>query len=102
MNSDPEGIIDPQSKRKEVKLELEISDIIDELNSINRVFEAQKDTLETAVNVLNENDSQGFKNQALVELGGHLKSSVIPDIEGYMKQLKRTTADAQRTKDNVR
>lgn len=94
MKSNSDDIGDSQTKRDEVKLALEISDIIDELNSLNRLFEAQRDALDTAVKIL-KNQSQ-YKR-----LKDRLSIVIAQDIEGYIKQVKRMTADAQRTKDSV-
>lgn len=97
MKSNSNDISDSQTKRDEVKLALEISDIIDELNSINRLFEAQKDALDTAVNIFSSLADRGRYR----ELKERLSVIITQDIEGYIKQVKRMTADAQRTKDSV-
>jgi hypothetical protein len=43
MKSDTNHVSGSQTKREEVKLVLELTDLTDELNGINRLFEAQRD-----------------------------------------------------------
>ncbi|KAF5005374.1 hypothetical protein FDECE_8186 [Fusarium decemcellulare] len=93
LDSASDDISDPEMKRDEVKLALEIADIIDELNSLNRVFEQQKDALDTAIDILPDDKFNSLKET--------LKNLVTKDIEGYMKQVKRMTEDARRTKDGL-
>jgi DNA gyrase/topoisomerase IV subunit A len=90
-----------QIKRREVELALELTDIIDELNTINRLFEAQKDALDAAVKIFG-NIGQNMAERVRYEpLKDKLSIIMTRDIEEYIKQVKRMTADAQRTKDNV-
>ncbi|KAH6885412.1 hypothetical protein B0T10DRAFT_577100 [Thelonectria olida] len=84
------NVIDPEMKRNEVKLALEIADIIDELNSLNRVFEAQEDALYQAIRTLPDNS-----------LRQTLESLVTEDIESYKREVKRMTDDARRTKESL-
>lgn len=93
--SGEEDISDTEMKREEVKLALEIADIIDELNSMQRLFETQKDVLSSAVKLLSD---KGNQNAALIDKIWHI---IHQDIEGYRKQVKRMMDDAKRTKGGV-
>jgi hypothetical protein len=101
MKSNPDDISDSQTKREEVKLALELTDIIDELNSINRLFEAQRDALDTAVKIFDNLDWGVSEQNRYKWLKEKISVIVTQDIERYIKQVKRMTADAQRTKDSV-
>ncbi|KAK3384848.1 hypothetical protein B0H63DRAFT_172340 [Podospora didyma] len=95
LESETGCISDSTTKRDGVKLALEIADIIDELNSISRLFEAQIDVLDTAINALSTRDERFAKlRETLIDI-------VTQDITGYKKQVKRMTEDAQRTKDSL-
>ncbi|KAH7066089.1 hypothetical protein BKA63DRAFT_155094 [Paraphoma chrysanthemicola] len=100
MKSNSDDISDSQTKRDEVNLALEISDIIDELNSIDRVFQMQKDTLETATKRFEGVGIQPGKGRYL-QLAQKLSVINTQYIEAYMKQIKHMTADAHRTKDSL-
>ena len=101
MKSNSDDISESQTKRQEVELALELTDIIDELNSMNRLFEAQKDALDTAVKIF-DNLDWGISDQDRYKpLKEKLSIIKTQDIERYIKQVKRMTADAQRTKDSV-
>ena len=89
-----DDISDPKTKRDEVKLALEIADIIDELNSINRLFESQKDTLETVVKLLRPYSRYDTLRDTVIRL-------INQDIESYSKQVRRMMGDARRTKEGV-
>ena len=93
--SGEEDISDTEMKREEVKLALEIADIIDELNSMQRLFETQKDVLNSALKLLSE---KGNQNAALIDKIWHL---INQDVEVYKKQVKRMMDDAKRTKEGV-
>ncbi|OAK95030.1 hypothetical protein IQ06DRAFT_63520 [Phaeosphaeriaceae sp. SRC1lsM3a] len=95
------NISDPDTKREEVKLALELSDIMDELNSINRLFEAQIDVLEAAENMFSALKGRGGQVEGYRQLRVTMASTKV-DVEGYMKQVKRMTADAQRTQDSLK
>jgi hypothetical protein len=101
MKSSSDGISESQTKREEVKLALELTDIIDELNSINRLFEAQKDALDTAVKIFDKIDWGVSEQDRYKPLKEKLSIIMTQDIGRYMKQVKRMIADAQRTKDSV-
>lgn len=95
LSSTPHDIRDRATKREEVKLALEIADILDELNSIDRLFEAQADALAAMAD--NIRLLPGMF-QTLVERVDEL---VGRDIAGYRKQVGRMMEDARRTKNNV-
>ena len=80
-----------------MKLVLELSDCLDELNSIDRVFHSQTDALMALSDNLYE---IGFSptDEPLKKI----HELVDRDIAGYRKQVKQMVADAWRTKDNVR
>jgi hypothetical protein len=102
MKSNSDDISESQTKREEVRLALELTDIIDELNSMNRLCEAQKDALDTAVKIF-DNLDWGISDQDRYKpLKEKLSLIKAQDIERYIKQVKRMTADAQPTKDSVR
>jgi hypothetical protein len=101
MKSNSDDISESQTKREEVRLALELTDIIDELNSMNRLCEAQKDALDTAVKIF-DNLDWGISDQDRYKpLKEKLSIIKAQDIERYIKQVKRMTADAQPTKDSV-
>lgn len=100
MKADSDHISDSKVKRHEVQLALEISDIIDELNSLNRLFEAQKDVLDTAVKILTDRNGQTNKDR-YQDLRKKLSVIITQDVGGYINQVKRMTADALRTKNSV-
>lgn len=79
---------------------MEIADILDELNSIDRVFEAQID----ALTALRENISwqAGAEGSDYEWLRVKLMDLIKRVIPAYRKQVKRMMEDARRTKDNVR
>lgn len=101
MKANSDDIGDSQTKRDEVKLALELSDIIDELNSVNRLFEAQKDALDTAIKIFTSLHKSETGRDRYRHLPERLSAIITQDIEGYIKQVKRMTADAQRTKESV-
>jgi len=88
---------DTETKREEVKLALELADVIDELNSIRRLFEAQEDVLKTAIRQL----SRGVGRYEYESTCDRLVRLVEQDIDSYIKQVDRLTRDAQRTRDAV-
>ena len=93
-------------KREEVKLALEVSDMIDELHSINRLFEVQADVLQLAAKVIyniaeNSGKSTDRWRDPYRNLHNRFKKILEQDIPGYQIQVKRMMADAQRTKDSV-
>lgn len=90
------------TKRKEVNLVLEISDIIDELNSINRLFQTQWDTLKAAAKSLSiEGTKHEDHGDRYIKLSKAFIDIIDQHIKGYMKQVERMTADADRTKKSV-
>ncbi|CAN9455834.1 unnamed protein product [Alternaria sp. RS040] len=97
-SGNPRALNDPngtQTKRREVELVLELTDIIDELNTIDRLFEAQWNALDAAVKIVHN------LGPRYVSLEHKLYSIQTQDIKEYRKQVGRMTADAQRTKDNL-
>jgi len=70
---------------------LDIADVIDELNSIRRLFEAQKDVLTTAARVLGGIKAYADTRKELLQL-------INQDIGGYMHQIDRLSRDAKRTR----
>ena len=79
---------------------MEIADILDELNSIDRVFEAQIDALTALIeNISWQTGDEGSDYGWLRVKLRDLINRVIP---AYRKQVKRMMEDARRTKDNVR
>ena len=100
MESDTNSIVGSQTK-SEVKLVLELTDIIDELNSINHLFEAQRDTLDTTVKSFDNSDWFAPEEDRYKLLTEELSTMITQYMESCMKQVKRMTANAQRTKDCV-
>lgn len=84
-------------KRDEIKLTLELNDIIDELNSLNRVFDAQRDALDGIDRSLEALFGPASRN----DLQKAVQGLVDSDMEGYRKALKRMMDDAGRTKKGV-
>jgi hypothetical protein len=74
---------------------LEIADILDELNSIDRLFESQIDALRSLGDILPPTSGYSALRVKVEEL-------VVRDIRGYQKQVGRMMSDARRTKDSVR
>lgn len=87
-------VADTAQKRKQVRCVLEIADIIDELNSIRRLFEARRDVLTTAVRT----PEKEIRYKGLSET---LRSLSEQDVGGYIKQVDRLSRDAQWTRDAV-
>jgi Mg2+ and Co2+ transporter CorA len=85
---------DPKVKREQVKCVLELADIVDELNSVRRLFETQEDVLRSASRALQ--DRPGYEATAKT-----LQAVARQDLNGYIKQVDRLSRDAQRTKDAV-
>ncbi|KAH5110779.1 hypothetical protein HBH71_168650 [Parastagonospora nodorum] len=98
MESDTNSIVGSQTK-SEVKLVLELTDIIDELNSINHLFEAQRDTLDTTLKSFDNSDWFAPEEDRYKLLTEELSTMITQYMESCMKQVKRMTANAQRTKD---
>ncbi|CAI6340753.1 unnamed protein product [Periconia digitata] len=97
--SSPERIIlDAQTKRDEVELALELSDIIDELNSLTRLFEAQKDALDTAIKILSSQELTVEERKRYTGLREKLGVVVEQDLEGYVRQVRRMVGDAGRAR----
>ncbi|RYO54925.1 hypothetical protein AA0116_g9317 [Alternaria tenuissima] len=97
-SGDPRALNDPngtQTKRREVELVLELTDIIDELNTIDRLFDAQWDALDAAVKIVHN------LGPRYVSLKHKLDSIKTQDILEYRKQVGRMTVDAKRTEDNL-
>jgi hypothetical protein len=88
-------------KRAEAKLVLEVLDIIDELNSISRLLQTQKDTLVQTQNVILQHFTDAFGKKT-PRMQRRIKEVVDKDLDGYLYQVKRMSEDAERTRASVR
>lgn len=79
-----------------MKLALEIADILDELNSIDRLFVEQADALAELARNVQMHDGVFFGT-----LASKVRGLIERDIGGYRKQVGRMMEDARRTKDTV-
>ncbi|KAH9907232.1 hypothetical protein F4778DRAFT_721108 [Xylariomycetidae sp. FL2044] len=95
LESGVRDISDPETKRDEVRLALEIADIIDELNIMDRLFEEQRSALTAALRALS-----GVN--AYPRLHAKIESLVFDDIPGHQKQVGQMISDATRAKEALK
>jgi hypothetical protein len=87
------SITEPDQKQKEVQLALEVADIIDELNTVSRLFEVQQDTLDSISRQTHIPHFESFSRKM------DRYSRVV--VEDYRIQVNRLMKDAQRTQQSV-
>jgi ABC-type transporter Mla subunit MlaD len=78
-----------EQKKEELQLVLEVSDIIDELNSVTRLLMVQRDTILNATSTI----FYGLPREIL--------NSTLKNLEHYTSEIETMTNDAKRTYDSV-
>jgi Mg2+ and Co2+ transporter CorA len=81
---------------EEVKLALEIADIIDELNMLARLFETQEDVLIAAANQLDTCEHPGLLN-----VGKWIRSAADSTVNNHLLQVNRMKSDIGRIRQEL-
>jgi hypothetical protein len=72
---------------------LEVSDIIDELNSVTRLLMVQRDTISQVISIIGLYDFQ--------QAPGEILQRTLKSVERYTREIETMTNDAKRTYDSV-
>ena len=76
---------------------LEVSDIIDELNSVTRLLMVQRDTISQAIPLIHE----GHYLRQGERAPGEILTRTLKKVEHYTREIETMTNDAKRTYDSV-
>lgn len=87
--------------RAALKHTLEVADIIDELNTLNKLFTTQYEVLRSAVD---EVERQGFddNNQAWTDFKKRMDDLGTRDVVNLLAEVRQMTEDAKRTRTSVK